>query len=101
MACPAVAQEHKVVIALLSEGWWTRSQRIRTEGEVPFEIALVDPSDGPTYITLAEKALRLEELKINPNKIAVALDLDRTTVVRALRWIKGQPVYVKKQSIDP
>ena len=26
MACPAVAQEHKVVIALLSEGWWRRGE---------------------------------------------------------------------------
>lgn len=26
MACPTVAQEHKVVIALLSEGWWRRGE---------------------------------------------------------------------------
>src|SRR3990172_5151354 len=26
MACPAVAQEHKIVIALLSEGWWRRGE---------------------------------------------------------------------------
>jgi hypothetical protein len=30
---------------LLSEGWWTRSQSIRTEGEVPFEVAIVDPPE--------------------------------------------------------
>jgi hypothetical protein len=26
LACPAVAQEHEVVIALLSEGWWRRGE---------------------------------------------------------------------------
>src|SRR3989339_551523 len=26
MACPAAAQEHKIVIALLSEGWWRRGE---------------------------------------------------------------------------
>jgi len=73
--------------------WWTRSQRIRTEGEVPFEAALLHPSNLPNYITIAEKALHLKELNMNPNQIAVALKVDRTTVLRALRWAKSIPVY--------
>ena len=93
MAYPAVAQEHKVGIALLSEGWWTRSQRIRTEGEVPFEVAIVEPPEVPTYMGIADKALHLKELNMNPNQIAVALKVDRTTVLRALRWVKSIPVY--------
>ena len=56
--------------------WWRRSQRIRTEGEVPFEVAIVNPLEVPTYIG-----------------IAVALKVDRTTVLRALRWVKNIPVY--------
>ncbi len=73
--------------------WWTRSQSIRTEGEVPFEAALLHPSNPPNYITIAEKALQLKELNMNPNQIAVALKVDRTTVLRALRWVKSIPVY--------
>lgn len=41
-----------------------------------FEIAIVDPPEVPTYIG-----------------IAVALKVDRTTVLRALRWVKSIPVY--------
>src|SRR3990172_9847825 len=88
-------------------GWWTRSQSIRTEGaepsvapksrsyccdeerrmEVPFEVALVDSPVVPTCMGIAEKTLHLKELNMNPNRIAVALKVDRTTVTRALRWI--------------
>ena len=73
--------------------WWRRSQSIRTEGEVPFEVAIVDPPEVPAYIGIAEKALHLKELNMNPNRIAVALKVDRTTVLRALRWVKSIPVY--------
>ena len=73
--------------------WWTRSQGIRTEGEVAFEVAIVEPPEVPTYIGIADKALHLKELNMNPNQIAVALNVDRTTVLRALRWVKSIPVY--------
>ena len=73
--------------------WWRRSQRIRTEGEVPFEVAIVNPLEVPTYIGIADKALHLKELNMNPNQIAVALKVDRTTVLRALRWVNNIPVY--------
>jgi len=63
---------------------------------MPFETALADPSPIPTYIAIAEKALHLQELKLNLNRIAVALNVDRATVVRALRWAKGNPVYTRK-----
>ena len=76
--------------------WWTRSQRIRTEGAILFEVALADPSPTPTYIAIAPKALHLEELKMNLNRIAVILNVERKTVVRALRWIRGKHVYPKK-----
>ncbi len=29
---------------------------------------------------------------MNLNRVAVALNVDRTTVVRALRWIKGKQI---------
>jgi hypothetical protein len=70
-----------------SEGWWTRSQSIRTEGKIPFEAALVGTRELPTYQRIAEKAFHLNQLGMNPNRIAVHLGVDRTTVTRALRWI--------------
>jgi hypothetical protein len=73
--------------------WWRRSQSIRTEGEVPFEAALFFQPEPSTYQKIADKALHLKELNMNLNQIAVALKVDRTTVLRALRWVKSIPVY--------
>jgi hypothetical protein len=47
-----------------SSRWWTRSQRIRTEGKIPFEITLIDSAAVPAYITIAAKALLLAELNM-------------------------------------
>jgi hypothetical protein len=58
-----------------------------------FEVAIGDPPELPTYIVIGEKALHLKELNMNPNQIAVALNVDRTTVLRALRRVKSIPVY--------
>jgi hypothetical protein len=69
--------------------WWTRSQRIRTEGEVPFEVALTELSKAPAYQEIAAQAAHLHLLGMNPNRIAVRLVVDRTTVTRALRWIRS------------
>ena len=49
---------------------------------MPFEVAIVEPPEVPTYIGIADKALHLKELNMNPNQIAVALKVDRTTVLR-------------------
>ena len=86
MACPAVAQEHKVVIALLGEGWWTRSQRIRTEGEVPFEVALLEVEKPSVYQRIAEEAKKLHRLGLSNSKIARHLRVDDKTVAKAIRW---------------
>jgi len=55
---------------------------------VPLETALVNLPEPPIYQKIAEDALQLQRLRMNPNRIAVALKADQTTVVRALRWIK-------------
>jgi hypothetical protein len=60
---------------------------------VAFEVSIVEPPEVPTYIGIADKALHLKELNMNPNQIAVALKVDRTTVLRALRWVKSIPIY--------
>src|SRR3972149_6145025 len=64
------------IVAVGSEGWWTRSQTIRTEGEMLFEGARVDLQEPrPT------------------NRIAGHLGVDRTTVTRALRWLMSESAY--------
>jgi len=71
--------------------WWTRSQSIRTEGEAPFEAALTELAQPPSYRKISEDVKRLHQLGINPNRIAVLLKADRTTVVRALQAIECKP----------
>jgi len=60
---------------------------------MPFEVAIVEPPEIPTYIGIADKALHLKKLNMNPNQIAVALKVDRPTVLRDLRWVKSIPVH--------
>lgn len=61
-------------------------------------MALVGLSDAPTYVGVGDKAFKLSELGMNPNRIAEALHVDRTTVVRGLRWIMGTHIYPKTKS---
>ncbi len=62
---------------------------------MPFEAALADLPKPPIYQKIFEKALHLNQLGMNPNRIAVHLGVDRTTIVRSLRWeigsIPGNP----------
>ncbi len=58
---------------------------------MPFEAALLETERQPIYQRVAEEAAHLRLLGMNANRIAAALKVDRTTVVRALRWIRGKP----------
>jgi hypothetical protein len=60
---------------------------------VPFEVALKERTEPPSYLKISKDAKRLHQLGINPNRIAVLLKVDRTTVVRALRAIEGKPMF--------
>lgn len=53
--------------------WRTRSQRIRTEGEVPFEVVLVDAEKRSVYQRVAEEAEHLRRLGLSNSKIASIL----------------------------
>lgn len=90
MACHPKLRNLGSIVAMRSEGWWTRLQRIRTEGEIPFELALVGFREPSVYQKIAEEALHLNHLGMNPNRIAVHLGVDRTTVSRAIRWIRSR-----------
>lgn len=69
-------------------GWWTRSQNIRTEGEVSFEAALTELSKVPVYQAIAEQTAHLHLLGMNPNRIGVHRGVDehaRRSFVRQAR----------------
>jgi hypothetical protein len=74
-----------------SEAWWTRSQRIRTEGEIPFELALLETSPPPLYQQIARRAAALKSLGVRTSRIAAELSVDETTVRRALAWARRVP----------
>ena len=67
--------------------WWTRSQRIRTAAELPFQAVLVDAAAAPVYQRIASKALHLQQLGLGPAVIARRLGMDRKTVAKALAWL--------------
>jgi len=71
--------------------WWTRSQRIRTEGETPFELALLETSPPPLYQQVAPRAAVLKSLGIRTSRIASELGVDEKTVRRALGWVCHPP----------
>jgi hypothetical protein len=54
---------------------------------MPIEVALTELSKAPVYQAIAEQADHLHLLGMNPNRIAVRLGVDRTTVTRALRCV--------------
>ncbi len=68
---------------------------------MPFEAALLQAEEQPVYQQIAEKAVHLRLLGMNANRIAGALKVDRTTVVRALRWIKGRPTSPDRRYENP
>jgi len=57
------------------------------------EVALADLAEPPCYQKVTKEAVHLYRLGMNANRIAAGLKIDRTTVVQALRWIKGTPAY--------
>jgi hypothetical protein len=65
--------------------WWTRSQRIRTFGEIPFEVALLEAAERPVYQRIAGEALQLRRLGMNNAVIARKLGVDAKTVEKAIR----------------
>ncbi len=70
------------------EGWWTRTQRIRTAAEVRFEVVLLETEARPLYQQVARKALHLRELGLSYCAIARRLEVDDKTVAKAIRWLR-------------
>ena len=65
--------------------WWTRTQRIRTAAEIPFEATLIETAEPPLFQRIAPKAMRLWELGLSLSRIARHLGVTDKTVAKALR----------------
>jgi ribosome-binding protein aMBF1 (putative translation factor) len=64
--------------------WWTRSQRIRTAGEIPFRAVLLE-AVVPAYLRIAREARTLRALGLSYARIARELKITDKTVAKALR----------------
>ncbi len=53
-------------------------------------MVLADFRKPPVYRKIAEEAHHLNQLGMNPSRIAVHLGVDRMTVSRAIRWIRSR-----------
>ncbi len=62
----------------------TRTQRIRTAAEIPFETALLETAEPPLYQRIAPKAMRLWELGLSLSRIARHLGVTDKTVGKSL-----------------
>ncbi len=67
--------------------WWTRSQRIRTAGALPFEAALLETAEAPAYQRIAQQAKHLQQLGLSLSRTARQLGVTDKTVAKAIRWI--------------
>jgi DNA invertase Pin-like site-specific DNA recombinase len=65
---------------------WTRTQRIRTAGQVELEAALIDAGPAPVYEQIAAKAKHLRELGMSDRLIARTLGVSDKTVAKATQW---------------
>lgn len=64
--------------------WWTRSQKIRTFGEIPFEVALLETGERPVYQRIAVEVVQLARLGMRKAAIARSLGVDAKTVKKAI-----------------
>ena len=51
---------------------WTRTQTIRTVAQIPFEVAILETAEPPTYQRIAPQARRLSQLGLPALRIAQA-----------------------------
>ena len=78
----------------LFEFWWTRTQRIRTEAELPFETILSGTKAAPLYQRIAAKALHLHQLGLGSTTIARRLSTTRKTVIKGVATLRVRDVPV-------
>jgi hypothetical protein len=68
--------------------WWTRTQRIRTLSEVPFEAAILDTDAASIYQQIASKAAQFQQLGMSNLAIARRLGVTDKSVGKAISWLR-------------
>ena len=79
-----------------SPNLWTRSQRIRTAAEAPFEVALIDTAEVLLYQKIAPQAQHILQLGLSFSYIAKHLGVTDKTVAKAVSWHNSRfrpPIY--------
>lgn len=66
--------------------WWTRSQRIRTAAQLPFEVTLSEATAIPLYQSISSEVRHLHRLGLSLSRIAAHLDVSDKTAAKALAW---------------
>lgn len=74
----------------MRRNWWTRSQRIRTAGALPFEAALLETAEVPAYQRIAQEAKHLQQLGLSLSRIAKHLGVTDKTAAKAIRWVSSR-----------
>jgi hypothetical protein len=69
--------------------WWTRKERIRTEAEIPFEVALREEEITPLYQAIAKKAHELYQGGMKIHAIAREIKADDKTIKKAINWLSS------------
>lgn len=64
-------------------------RRIRTFAAVPLEVPILEIQPPPVYEKIAPKALHLQELGMSQTEIGHRLGVDRWTVGKGIRWLRG------------
>ena len=68
--------------------WRTRSQRIGTFAQIPFEVAILDTRAAPIYQQIAPKAVQLQQLGLSNSAIAKRLGVTDKTVAKCVVWLR-------------
>jgi hypothetical protein len=70
--------------------WWTRTQRILTTAELPFDAELFNTDAQPLYQRIASEALQLSHLGLGFSAISIKLSVDVKTVAKGVAWLRAQ-----------
>ena len=67
---------------------WTRSQPIRTAGQIALTFSLLEARPAFAYQRIAVEATRLQNLGMSAVTIAKSLGVTDKTVVKAISWVR-------------
>ena len=68
------------------EGWWTRSQRLRTVVTLSIEAPLREMTDPPIYQRIAPEAARFRAAGLSDHAIGLRFRVTDKTAAKAIRW---------------